>query len=212
MCISFGSGRTAYETDEAVEQLMKQMSQGQPGDKECKNPKKSKFPGLKSQQQSLKQQLQDMISQMKDGKMKKKMGRKMGKFLQQQEMYQQKLRQMLKNGEFSQTGEKKIRDIMKMIDQNISEIANFSINANTIARQNRILTKLLEAEKAEQERGYDDKREGRTAKRYKLSNPAEIFRKKSDKSNYNSLYQNSRVKLINYYNKLYLDYMLKLEE
>ncbi len=199
---------------EALQQLMQQMSNSMPGDQMCDKPGKGKpkFPSLKAQQKSLKQMLQDMISQMKQGKDKKGMGRKMGKFLQQQEMYQQKLREMLKNGGLSQTGERKIREIMKMIDQNISDIANFSINSSTILRQNRILTKLLEAEKSENQRGYEDKREGRTAKKYKLSNPSEIFEYKSSTNHYNSLYYNSKVKLMNYYNKLYLDYMINLDD
>ncbi len=209
-----GVNDLAVFLSEALQQLMKQMANSMPGEQNCNKPNggKPKFPSLKQEQNSLQKMLQDMLSQMKGNKNKKGMSKKMGKFLQRQEMYQQMLQKMLKESQLSQTAEKKIREAMQMLEQNILDISSYSINSAVVLRQNRILTKLLEAEKAEQERDYEDKREGKTAMKYKLSNPAEIFHNKKEKNNYNSLYNNSKVKLMNYYNKLYLDYLIKLSD
>ncbi|NOU59820.1 DUF4175 family protein [Marinifilum caeruleilacunae] len=196
---------------EALNQMMEQMANAMPGDQlgDKKNGQAS-FPGLKSQQQSLKKMLEELISDMKNGNVENGSKEKLGKFLQRQEMYRQNLNEMLQKGGLGNESEKILREVTKMLDQMESDISNFSINSSMIFRQNRIFSKLLEAENAHREKDFDKKRESKSGNIIKLSNPREIFEYKRVRSDFEGVFYDSNVKMFDYYNKLYLDYMIKL--
>ena len=167
--------------------------------------------GMRKQQQSLKQQLEQMISQMKKGgRQSDAIGEKMGRMLKQQEMYRKSLQDMVRRGQMGPKTTRIIQDIMKMLEHTEREIANFSINSNTLTRQNRIMTRLLEAENAQRQRDWDTKRESRRGNDSKLSNPKEIFEYKRIRDNFIDNFYESDVRLHYYYNRVYLDYMIKL--
>jgi len=85
-----------------------------------------------------------------------------------------------------------------------------SINVQTIARQNQITTRLLEAEKAEMERDFEDKRESETADEF-YSNPIKFFEYK-EKENFSIEYLNKNSnKLHNFYNTKYKQYLKNLD-
>jgi len=87
---------------------------------------------------------------------------------------------------------------------------NKNVNADMIARQNQITTRLLEAEKAELEREFEDKRESRTAEDF-YSNPAEFFEYKEDE-NFSIEYLNRNShKLNNFYNNKYKQYLNNID-
>lgn len=196
---------------EALKQMMEQMANAMPGDQMGdKKGGQASFLDLKSDQKSLKKMLEELISDMKKGKSGKGSKEKLGKFLQQQEMYRQNLQEMLQNGGLGNESEKILREVTKMLDQMESDISNFSINSNMILRQNRIFSKLLEAENAHREKDFDKKRESKSGNILKLSNPREIFEYKRVRTDFEGVFYDSNVKLFDYYNKLYLDYMIKL--
>ncbi|WP_461641206.1 hypothetical protein [Labilibaculum euxinus] len=196
---------------EALKQLMEQMANAMPGDQigDQKGGKPS-FAGMQSEQQSLKKMLEEMIQEMKSGNGKNNSKEKLGKFLQRQEMFQQNLSEILQKSGVGDETENILREIMKMIDQTQSDISNFSINSNTINRQNRIISRLLEAENAQREKDFDKKRESNSGNIIKLSNPTEIFEYKRIRTDFEGIFDDSYVKMLDYYNKLYLDYMIKI--
>jgi hypothetical protein len=57
-----------------------------------------------------------------------------------------------------------LKDIEKMLEQNEEDIIHRRITPETIRRQNDILTRLLEHDRAERERDMDEKRESKEAK------------------------------------------------
>lgn len=196
---------------EALKQMMEQMANAMPGDQMGdKKGGQPSFSGLKSDQKSLKKMLEELISEMRKENFGKVPNEKLGKFLQQQEMYRQNLQEMLQNGGLGNESDKILHEVMKMLDQMESDISNFSINSNMILRQNRIFSKLLEAENAHKEKDFDKKRESKSGNILKLSNPREIFEYKRVRTNFEGVFYDSNVKLFDYYNKLYLDYMIKL--
>ena len=201
----------ALMLNEALENLEEQMANAQPGDQECEKPGSGKKPGmgsLKQQSESIKQQLQQMIDQMKNGN-SQKMGQQMGQSLMQHEMMQQMLREMM-NGNVGSETKKQLQQIDNMLEQNRKELMNKSINAQTLARQNQITTRLLEAEKAELEREFEDKRESETADDF-YSNPVKYFEYK-EKENYSIEYLNRNShKLHNFYNNKYKQYLKNIE-
>jgi hypothetical protein len=201
----------ALMLNEALENLEKQMADGQPGDQECENPGNGK-PGMNSLKQaseSIKQQLQKMIEQMKNGN-QQNMSQQMGQSLMQHEMMQQMLREMMNNGSVGSDAKKQLQQIDDMLEQNRRELMNKSINAQTIARQNQITTRLLEAEKAELEREFEDKRESQTADEF-YSNPVKFFEYKG-KENISIEYLNKNShKLHNFYNNKYKQYLKNID-
>ena len=201
----------ALMLNEALENLEKQMADGQPGDQECENPGNGK-PGmnmLKQASESIKQQLQQIIEQMKNGN-PQNMSQQMGQSLMQHEMMQQMLRDMMNNGSVGSDAKKQLQQIDNMLEQNRKELMNKSINAQTIARQNQITTRLLEADKAEQERDFEDKRESETADEF-YSNPIKFFEyKEIDNFSIEYLNKNSH-KLHNFYNNKYKQFLRNIE-
>ena len=201
----------ALMLNEALENLEKQMANAQPGDQECENPGngKSGMNMLKQSSESIKEQLQKMIEQMKNGN-QQNMSQQMGQSLMQHEMMQQMLREMMNNGSVGSEAKKQLQQIDNMLEQNRKELMNKSINAQTIARQNQITTRLLEAEKAEMERDFEDKRESETADEF-YSNPIKFFEYK-EKENFSIEYLNKNShKLHNFYNNKYKQYLKNIE-
>jgi hypothetical protein len=201
----------ALMLNEALDNLEEQMANAQAGDQQCEKPGQGK-PGmdmLKQSSESIKQQLQKMIEQMKNGN-SQNMSQQMGQSLMQHEMMQQMLRDMMNNGSVGSDAKKQLQQIDNMLEQNRKELMNKSINAQTIARQNQITTRLLEAEKAEQERDFEDKRESETADEF-YSKPIKYF-EYIEKENFSIEYLNRNShKLHNFYNNKHKQYLKNME-
>lgn len=179
--------------DEAVQQMQKQMqkqNQG-PSSKNCKKPgskpgQSKGMKGMSKMQDQLNKQIEALKKalekgqkpgQGKPGQMPGMMG-KMSKELAQMAARQAALRQKL--SELSkEKGNKKggagLDDLMKKMEETEKDIVNKNISNETLKRQQEIMVKLLEAEKAEREQDWDNKRESREAKNQKFSNPNQFF-------------------------------------
>ncbi len=197
--------------DEALENLEKQQANGEPGNQQCENPGQSS-PGmenLKESSESIKQQLQKMIEQMKNGSTGN-MSQQIGQSLMQHEMMQQMLRNLMNNGSVGSDSKKTLQQIDDMLEQNRKELMNKSINAQMIARQNLITTRLLEAEKAELEREYDDKRKSESANDF-YSNPVKFFEYKENENYSLELLNKNSNQLNNFYNNKYKQYLKNIQ-
>ncbi|RZK36733.1 MAG: ATPase, partial [Hymenobacter sp.] len=64
-----------------------------------------------------------------------------------------------------------VRDLMDKMDEAETDLVNKRINQNTINRQNQILTRLLESEKALKQQEEDPKRQAEAARSQKSSAP-----------------------------------------
>ncbi|RIJ48644.1 hypothetical protein D1614_08915 [Maribellus luteus] len=193
--------------NEVLEQMEKQQANAQPGDQQCENPggNGSGMQDLKQSSESLKKQLENMIQQMKEGG-SQGMNQQLGESLMQHEMMQQMIREMMNNGSVGSGARNTLQQIDKMLEENRKELMNKSINAQTIKRQNLITTRLLEAEKAEMEREFEEKRESESADEF-YSNPVKFFEYK-EKENYSIEYLNKNShKLNNFYNSKYKQYL-----
>ena len=123
---------------------------------------------MRQMQEQLKQQMEALKKSMEKGQ--KDGGTKQGssgwsqdlvKIAAQQEALKQMMMQMQKEGGFN-PGE--MQNTMKMIEESQKDIVNRILNEETIKRQNQILDKLLDFEKAEKERGIEQKRQATQAK------------------------------------------------
>jgi len=197
----------ALMLNEALEQLENQMANAMPGNQsgEKQGQGKPQMNMLQQSSESIKQQLQQMIDQMKNGN-SQQMGKQMGQSLMQHEMMQQMLREIMNNGQVGSSARKTLQQIDQMLEENRKQLMNKNVNAEMIARQNLITTRLLEAEQAELEREYEDKRESKTAEEF-YSNPVEFF-EYNDNKDFTIEYLNKNShKLNNFYNQKYKQYL-----
>ena len=70
-----------------------------------------------------------------------------------------------------------------LMEETEKDLVNKQLNNETMRRQQEILTKLLESEKAEREREQDEQRKSNEAKNQELSNPNQYseYRKQKEK-------------------------------
>ncbi len=162
---------------EVLDQMQRSMALMMKGSQSCERPNSGSpdMSEMMKQQQQLAEQMRQMKGQMEKGQMPdgqkgrgqgKKMSRELARMAAQQEALRQQLREMAdqmsdegKNGG-SPGG---LQDAMRKMEETERDLLNRKITEETIRRQEEILTRLLEAEKAEREREYDDERESKEA-------------------------------------------------
>ena len=90
---------------------------------------------------------------------------------------------------------------MKELEKQQKEIINKNLSNQLIERQNRILTRLLESEKAVRERGYDEKRESKEGNTQNNSNQIRLDEYTNEKKKQIELLRSADPS----YNKYYKD-------
>ncbi len=206
------SNNLALLLNEALENLEEQMANAQPGDQECENPGNGK-PGmnmLKETSEDIQKQLEQMIEQMKNGG-ERPMNQQMGQSLMQHEMMQQMLREIMNDGTVGSDARKTLQQIDNILEQNRKQLMNKNVNAEMLERQNQITTRLLEAEKSELEREYEDERESQSAEDF-YSDPVEYFEYEEDNNFSIEYLQRNAHKLNNFYNNKYKQYLKSIED
>lgn len=174
------------ETLKNMEQNMSMMASGKSGKS---NPKpgqgKNSMKSMRQMQEKLNQQMEEMSKSMKTkpgekGEQGKSGNSKMSEQLARMAAQQEALRKMLqqygeelqKGGDVNQQG---LQKMMQEMEKTETELVNKIINQNTIKRQQEILTRLLESEKAEMKREQDEKRESNEGKELPKPDPAKFF-------------------------------------
>lgn len=195
---------------EALENIKEQEKNSEPGDGDCDKPGgKGSKPGMKSlkdSQSSIKEQLQQMIDQMKKGDMGK-LSKSIGQTLAQQEIMQQLIRDMLNNGSVGSKATSQLKAIDQLLEQSRKDLINKNVTNELINRQNLILSKLLDAEKSEIERDFEDKRESKTAIDIKKGNPEGYFEYNNKFKNENEIIKRGNFKLRNFYDQKYSNFL-----
>lgn len=170
--------------DEALQQMQKQ-AKGKPGKGSCSKPGGNGQPKpgmgqIKKMQQKLSEQLKAMEKALKEGKKPGKKGKGKGiggqgmsESLAKMAAQQAKIRNALQN--LKNNGAKGTNGMSKLMEENEKDIVNKRITQQTLNRQKQILTRLLESERAEREREWDDKRESKEGKNIENSNPKLFF-------------------------------------
>ena len=163
----------------------------------CKKPSMSQ---LKEAQKKLNKEMKKG----KSGKKGKKKGEKNAKKLMQLAKKQEAIRKQLMElrDEQGKNGEKgKLDKILEDMQENETDIINNRITQETIARQEEILTRLLEAEKAERKQDEDDKRKS-TEWNFIPDNTTEQYLEyKKQKQQQEELLKTTPVQLKPYYKK-----------
>jgi hypothetical protein len=177
--------------------LSETLQQMQAKQQECNSKKsckgsKCKKPGNGSKPSAgTMKKLQDNINK-KIGELKKQIeGKKPGAIGQGQQFISEQLARLAAEQEalrkmLQQYGEEdkkeggknsgNISEMLKDMEQTEQDLVNKAISDATLKRQQEIITRLLESEKAERERELDEKRESNEAKNQEYSNPNEFFK------------------------------------
>ncbi|HEU4718675.1 MAG TPA: DUF4175 family protein [Bacteroidia bacterium] len=165
----------ALMLNESLENMMQQANQqnkSQCSGGKCNKPgngKKNK-PGMSSlrqMQQSLNQQMQQ-LSQDPNGQN----AEQLAKLAAQQEYIRMMLQQAQQdNKDPNGGGVDPGGQVQQKMEQTETDLVNKNINAQTLQRQQDILDKLLQFEKAEQQRDMDNQRQANEAKNQQQSNP-----------------------------------------
>lgn len=212
-----GLNDLALMLNESLKQ-MKQNSNGSPGSGSCDKPGgKGKKPGSNGKfpmdkiakgQESLTDKMKEMLSK-KDGKGGQGgMPKEFAEAAKQQAELRKALEEM-KRGQQEQGGGNN-SELQKMIDDMNkveTDLVNKKLDAQLIRRQQDITTRLLEADKAQRQRGFEEKRESTTGKELEKKLPPSIEKYIRDRQAQLDLYKSSSPDLKPFYRDLVRDYI-----
>lgn len=213
---------------EAIDQMQNAMAEAS-GSGSCSKPGKGKKPSAATMR-SLQEQLNKQMEQMKKGMEKGGqeqgpkpggnkpgqgglgMSKEMAKMAAQQEALRQMAREyeneLKKQGSGKGSGSD-MDDLSRLMEQTETDIVNKQITRETMMRQQEILTKLLEAEKAEREREQEERRESREAKDEDYGNPELYLKYNRRKSNETELLRTVPANLNPFYREKVDEYFRK---
>ena len=178
----------ALMMSEALSQMQSAAKKGKPGSGSCKKPGgKGQKPSMASMRQ-MQEQINQQIKKLKEGMEKggNKPGNKPGmgtggmsqelaQLAAQQAALRQELQKMSDQINKDGKGAGGMSKIAEKMEETETDLVNKMISQETINRQEEILTRLLESEKAEKEREMDEKRQSNEAKNENYSNPNDFL-------------------------------------
>ena len=214
--------------DEALQRMNEQMSsnmKSKPGNKACKSPSsqgkgKMQAKGMKDLQNKIGKQLEKLKSGMEKAKKDGKGGmqgqgginREIAKLAAQQEALRNEMQkyqdEMNSKGLKDQGALNEAKNDMEQIEK---DLINKQITQETINRQQNIITRLLESEKAEQMREQEERRESTEAKNQHVSSPDKGYQ-----SNFKKRESQDNIRLVlpeinSFYKTKVNNYIIKIE-
>lgn len=175
----------ALMLNESLENMMMQMNPKNQGDPKnckggnCKKPGSGKpgqsgknkpgMKGIRQQQQGLNQRMKDAMQKGQNGQGGAS-AEELAKMAAEQEQIRRMMQESLKDTE-NEGGGTPGGETAEKMEETETDLVNKNITAETLQRQQEILDKMLEFEKAEQQREQDEQRQANEAKNYELSNP-----------------------------------------
>ena len=168
----------ALMLNEALEQLQQSQQNSKPGGK---GKKKQSLSQLSKMQETLNKNMQKAREEMQkqgqqqsgqQGNRNSTMSEKLAKMAKEQQMIRQAMQEINRmENKDGKAGLGNLDKLVKEMEQTEIDLVNKRIKQETLSRQQEILSKLLEADKAEQEREEDQKRESREGANQTPMNP-----------------------------------------
>jgi hypothetical protein len=188
---------------------MEKQKQGSGSGKSKKGKQEESMQNLKKQQQKLKQELEKLLEQMKNGTGKpndEKANDQIVKTLAEQEIFNKMLKELQNQSGINPETDKKLKEIKKLSDQNVEDLINKKITPELLNRNQKILSRMLESEKAEKEREQENKRESKEGIKNEMDIPEELKESLKNENKYRETLQKSDLNLKNYYKIISNDY------
>ncbi len=148
------------------------MAMAMPGSGKGKDKGKGKSPGAGEMQQKLNEQIQKMGQGQHSGEGKQGgqgqqgVSEQLARMAAEQSMIRKMIQELLEESKGTKAGQQfgdQLKDLIEKMDQNETDLVNKRVNPELKKRNQDIVTRLLESEKAMREQGEDDKRKGETA-------------------------------------------------
>ncbi len=131
---------------------------------------------MSGQQQKLNKQIQQMINDMQGDRLSRDQMERLNQMSKQQNRIRKQLRKLQQSGEL-ESGDRVLSELERMSEQMedaINDLRGGQLDQQLMQRQQNILSRMLSAEKAVQERGKEDRREGTTVDEQQQSTPPDI--------------------------------------
>ncbi len=172
---------------------------------------------MKGNQQQLNQQIQDLINDIQGDRLSNEQMDRLDQIARQQNEIRKQLQQMLQQGDLQ--GDKIGSDLQRMIEEmedTINDLRGGAADPTLVKRQQNILNKMLESEKALQEREEeDDEREGTNPTNLQRATPPEMTLEELEKQIRSRLNDPNFTKYAPDYQRLierYFDLLKKLRD
>ena len=203
-------------------QKSKQNSQGSEGGKgskpdgkssgKSKGDKSEGYGQMKKMQNGLKKQLEDLISQMKEGEKGKPLQQGISKMIRENELFRKSLNDFIsESGSFSNEEKQLLNEINRLLEDNIRDLANYSISGHLINRNNQIYNKLIMSEKASKEQEeYEEKRKSVSAREERFKKPETMFDFKKKNGMIKTDLYKTDIKLNSYFKNMYNNYYIMI--
>ena len=170
---------------ESMQNMQNQMNSDKPGQGSCKKPggsgegKSGKTPKDKMSegQKGVNKDLKEMLEKMKkggSGKGNSGMSKEFAQMAARQSAMREALKQKQKELQQRGKGDKGMQEAIDAMEKTETELVNKQLTNETMKRQDEIVTRLLESEKAERERKEDDERKSNTAKEQQNAMPPQL--------------------------------------
>jgi hypothetical protein len=189
-------GKAMSDMNSAIMQMQSMLSQMQQGNGSCDNPggqgqgqgsgqnKSGSFSQRLQQLANEQQAINQALQQMEGGSLTMEQQAKLGRIAQQQGNAQKSLDELAKEQkDYPGSQDKKTLGSLEKIEQEMKEavtdLKNKNIDENTLKRQDRILSRLLDATKSIHERDFENVRESETSD-IKQKPPSELDMKNQE--------------------------------
>jgi hypothetical protein len=210
----------ALMLSESMQQMQNEMNEAE-GKESCPNPgdkpgkgKKGKGGQPKDKMGEGQQGVNESLKKMKEklqGMGKGQQSKEFAKMAAQQAAMRQALKEKQKELQERGKGDKGLQDIIDQMEKTETELVNKQLTNETMKRNEQILTRLLESDKAERERKEDEQRKSNTAKDLQNQMPAGlqeyIKKRQAEVEQYNRVNPNLKP----YYKTLVEEYFKSLK-
>lgn len=220
----------AMMLSEVLKQMQDQMSgEGQKGGKSKPKPGKSKGKGkqrgksmseLKKMQEELNKQLREGLNKQQQPNGQKPGGQQgvgsqeFARMAAQQQAIRQQMQKMMQEMGAKEKegigGNKAVQEMQKLMEQSEKELFNKQLTTEMLQRQQEILTRMLESEKAEKKQEQEQKREAEQAKEKPKSTPPDFEQYIKQKTKEKELQQTIPAQLQPYYKEKAKAYFNKI--
>ncbi|MEX0609354.1 MAG: DUF4175 family protein [Balneolaceae bacterium] len=139
------------------------------------------------QQQQLNQQLQDMINDIQGERLSQDQMERLDQMAREQNRIRKQLQELQQNGQGGDKIGSQLQRMIEDMEDTINDLRGGAADPMMIERQQNILSRMLEAENAMQERDEEDKREGNTAEDFERATPPELTLEELEKQIRNRL-------------------------
>lgn len=131
---------------------------------------------MSGQQQMLNEQIQNLINDIQGNRLTQDQMDRLNQMSKQQNQIRKQIQDLKREGNF-ESGDRILSELERMSEQMedaINDLRGGQLDRKLMQRQENILSRMLSAEKAAQERGKEDRREGTTAEETPPSVPPDV--------------------------------------